>query len=39
MDIFLLINFNERIEFQVYKYEGYLHDNIGDEIVDENVFV
>ena len=39
MDNFLIINFNERMEFQVYKCGGYQHDNIDDEIVDGNTFV
>jgi hypothetical protein len=27
------------MKFQVYKCEGCLHDNIGDEIIDRSVFV
>jgi hypothetical protein len=32
-------NFNEQIEFKVFKYGGYSHDNIGDEIIDGSAFV
>jgi len=39
MDNFLIINFNERMEFQVYKYKSYSYDNIYDEMIDESVFV
>jgi hypothetical protein len=39
MDNFLIINFNERMEFQVYKYKSYSYDNIYDEMIDESAFV
>ena len=39
MDNFWIINFNEQLEFQVYKCEDYSHNNIGDEMVDKNAFI
>jgi hypothetical protein len=39
MDNFLINNFNEQIEFKVFKYKGCSYDNIGDEIIDESAFV
>jgi hypothetical protein len=39
MDNFLIINFNEQIEFQVYKFGGCSHDNIGNEIVVGSAFI
>lgn len=39
MDHFLIINLIKQIKFQVYKYEGFSHDKIGDEIIDERAFV
>jgi hypothetical protein len=36
MDNFWIINFNELIEFQVYKYVGCSHDNNDNEIIDES---
>ena len=39
MEIFLIINFNTRMEFQVYKCGGCSYNNIGDEIIDGSVFV
>lgn len=39
MDNLLIINFNGQMEFQVYKYRGYSHDNIGDKIIDGSAFV
>jgi len=39
MDNFWINNFNEQIEFKVFKYGGYSHDNIGDEIIDGSAFV
>jgi hypothetical protein len=39
MDNFSIINFNERMKFQVYNYEGCSHDNVDDEIIDRNTFV
>jgi hypothetical protein len=39
MNNFEIINFNERMEFQVYKCGGCSHDNIGDEIIDGSVIL
>jgi hypothetical protein len=39
MDNFWIINFNELMKFQVYKYEGCSYNNIEDEIIDESVIV
>jgi len=39
MDKIWIINFNEQIEIQIYKCWGWSHDNISDEIVDENAFI
>jgi hypothetical protein len=39
MDNFWIINFNEQLEFQVYKCEDCSHNNIGDEMVDKNVII
>jgi hypothetical protein len=39
MDKVWIISFNEWIEIQVYKCWGCLHDNINDEIIDDNAFV
>jgi hypothetical protein len=39
MNNFLIINFNEWIEFQVYKCGGCSHDNIHNEIIDGSAFV
>ena len=39
MYIFLIINFNEQIKFIIYKSGGCLHDNISDEIINENTFI
>jgi hypothetical protein len=39
MNNFEIINFNERMEFQVYKFGGCSHDNIDDEIIDGSVIL
>jgi len=39
MDNFWILNFNEWMKFQVYKYRGYSYDNIYDEMIDESAFV
>jgi hypothetical protein len=39
MDSFWIINFNEQMEFQVWKCGRYSHDNIYDKSVDESAFV
>jgi len=39
MNNFLIINFNKQMKFEVYKYGGYLYDNINDGIVNKNIFV
>jgi len=39
MNNFEIINFNERMEFQVYKCGGCSHDNIGNEIIDGSVIL
>ena len=39
MDNFLIINFNERMKFKVYNYEGCSHHNINNEIIDGSALV
>ena len=39
IDNFLIINFNECMKFQVYKYWGCSYNNIDNEIIDESAFV
>jgi hypothetical protein len=39
MNTFLIINFQEWMGFQVYKYEGCSHHNIDNKIVDASAFI
>jgi hypothetical protein len=39
MDKVWIINFNEQIKIQIYKYWGYSHYNIGNDIVNEIKFI